>query len=177
MTLFECLKMLKIKAQRLENIQDPTPTYTSHFFCSATPSRTFFAPFTDKFLIQILLYLHLRNMLRKVLVIWFHKTLRVFSRSTYSCFLMQLHLRPVKRVSILYNLPMKENFLGITLEIFFQILTMEIVWNLVENSMEIQFSYTNCNFHILWILYGNSMDILWISMEIVWIYYMDLVWK
>jgi hypothetical protein len=54
---------------------------------------------------------------------------------------MQLHLRPVKRVSILYNPPKKENFLGITLENFFQILTMEIVWILVENSMEIQFSY------------------------------------
>jgi hypothetical protein len=85
--------------------------------------------------------------------LWFHKTLRVFSRSTYSCFLMQLHLRPVKRVSILYNPPKKDNFLGITLEIVFQILTMEIVWIFVGNSVEIQCSY--------WLQFPYTMDIVW----------------
>ena len=52
---------------------------------------------------------------------------------------------------------------------FFKILIMEIVWIFVENSMEIQFSYTNRNFHNMekhgyTMVYGFS-DSIAISIE------------
>ena len=44
-------------------------------------------------------------------------------------------------------------------EIFIKILTVEIAWILVENCMEIQFSYYTCNFHTM---AAYSMEIVWI---------------